>query len=87
MAKVEFDTIDFVKRFEDLEVGTYFQFEGELFVKIQAAKEEEETYGYEGYEVNAFGFAKDETTFFEDYDKVTPIPTNAIRICVGGSGN
>lgn len=86
MAKVEFGKINVIKRFEDLDVGTYFEFEGELFVKIQAAKEEDKTYGYEGDEVNAFGFARDETTFFEDYDKVTPVPTEAIRICVGGWG-
>lgn len=86
MANVDFNQINFTTRFDQLNVGTYFQFEGELFVKIQNAKEED-VYGYEGDEVNAFGFARDETTFFEDYDKVTPIPTNVIRICVGGCGD
>ena len=85
MAKVEFDTIDFVKRFEDLEVGTYFEFEGELFVKLRVAKETD-VYGNNGDEINAFSFALDETTFFENYDKVTPIPTEAIQINVGRWG-
>lgn len=83
MAKVEFGKIDFTRRFEDLDVGTYFKFEGELFVKIQDAKEID-VYGCNGDVVNAFGFVRDETTFFEDYNEVTPIPTEAIRISVGG---
>jgi hypothetical protein len=86
MAVVDFNQINFTTKFEDLDVGTYFKFEGELFVKIQAAKEID-VYGCNGDTVNAFGFARDETTFFEDYDKVTPIPTEAIRICVGGCGD
>lgn len=86
MVRVEFDEVDFTTRFEDLEVGTYFEFEGELFVKIPSAKEED-VYGYEGDEINAFSFALDETTFFENYDKVTPIPTETIRITVGRRGD
>ena len=85
MAIVEFGKINSIKRFEDLDVGDYFEFEGELFVKIQTAKETD-VYGNNGDEINAFSFALDETTFFENYDKVTPIPTEAIRISVGGWG-
>lgn len=83
MAKVEFDKINSIKRFEDLDVGTYFEFEGELFIKLRVAKEID-VYGNDGDEINAFSFGLDETTFFENYDKVTPIPTEAIRISVGG---
>jgi hypothetical protein len=87
MAVVDFNQINFTTKFEDLDVGTYFKFEGELFVKLRIAKEEDDAYGDEGEEVNAFSFTTDETTFFEDYDKVIPIPTEAIRICVGGCGD
>jgi hypothetical protein len=86
MAKVEFGKIDFTRRFEDLDIGTYFKFEGELFVKLRIAKEEDDAYGDEGEEVNAFSFATDDTTFFEDYDEVTPIPTEAIRFIIGRKG-
>lgn len=63
MAVVDFNQINFTTSFEDLDVGTYFNFEGELFVKIQDAKEID-VYGCNGDVVNAFGFARDETTFF-----------------------
>ena len=83
MAKVEFGKISFTTRFENLDVGAYFEFEGELFVKLQTAKECD-VHGNNGDKINAFSFALDETTFFEDYDKVTIIPTEAIQINVGG---
>ena len=87
MAVVEFGKIDYTTKFSELEIGTYFEFEGELFVKLRIAKEEDDAYGDEGEEVNAFSFTTDDTTFFENYDKVTPIPTKAIRISVSGEGD
>jgi hypothetical protein len=53
MAVVDFNQINFTTKFEDLDVGTYFKFEGELFVKLRIAKEEDDAYGDEGEEVNA----------------------------------
>lgn len=60
--------------FGALEIGDYFVFKDELFVKISNSEEE----------CNAFDFGDGDTVFFDLFDKVKKIPTNNIFIKVMG---
>lgn len=79
MAKVVLfgNTDDFTVKFGDLNVGTYFKYQNDLFVKIHNSDD---------FRPNTFSFVDDDTTFFKSDDKVQFIPTKEVRITAGGRG-
>ena len=87
MARVKFISTNLTTPFGELEVGDYFKYANELFVKLYEHKSpdyyeavEEEGGDPSDYKENAFSFTLDDFAFIEDTDEVTPIFPEAIRI-------
>ena len=86
MANVKFKRDELTTPFGELEVGDYFKFSNELYVKLhehkspdyeKAIEEGEDPYDYKE---NAFSLSLDDFCFFDDTDKVTPIFPETIQI-------
>lgn len=79
MANVVFETSNFKEDFGDLEEGTYFKYDGCLFIKTYCYKDPEGI-------VNAFNISLGEFDCFSDISLVEPILEERIEITVRPDG-